>query len=189
MSRILMAAKEEFKTVPQPLTEVGVVKITPVKSSAEATEMLKQQGFDFVVISSPLDNETGTTLAKEAQKCPLAGVLLFYKDIAEKDRNELEGQGVWVIEKPLSVFDIVSFVRLSNAILAKQESLAQENRLLKKKLDELATFSRAKLILISSFSMDEGDAHRYIEKKAMDLRLSRLDIAKTIIATYGKSKK
>lgn len=47
------------------------------------------------------------------------------------------------------------------------------------------TVSRAKCLLISYCGMSEEDAHKYIERQAMDKRMSRLEIAQDIVRTYG----
>ena len=52
------------------------------------------------------------------------------------------------------------------------------------RLDDSRIVARAKLLLISHLGMSEGDAHRYIEKTAMDSCLPRRDVAEGIIRTY-----
>ena len=52
------------------------------------------------------------------------------------------------------------------------------------KIDEIRLVNRAKWLLIECLSMTEADAHRYIEKQAMDLRLSKREVAENIIKTY-----
>ncbi|MBR6822515.1 MAG: ANTAR domain-containing protein, partial [Clostridia bacterium] len=42
----------------------------------------------------------------------------------------------------------------------------------------------AKWILISEMGMEEPQAHRYIEKQAMDRGVPRLEVAEEIIRTY-----
>ncbi len=44
--------------------------------------------------------------------------------------------------------------------------------------------NRAKWLLIECLSMAEPDAHRYIEKQAMDLRITKREAAENIIKTY-----
>ena len=39
-------------------------------------------------------------------------------------------------------------------------------------------------VLIEHLSMDEASAHRYIEKQAMDMRMTKLSIAESILKTY-----
>mgnify|MGYP001534993779 FL=1 len=51
-------------------------------------------------------------------------------------------------------------------------------------MDELKTVNRAKWLLIGKLGMNEADAHRYIEKLAMDTRQTRREIAESVIKTY-----
>ena len=50
---------------------------------------------------------------------------------------------------------------------------------------EIRVVNRAKWILISELKMEEPDAHRYIEKQAMDRCISRREVAEEIISTYS----
>ena len=54
------------------------------------------------------------------------------------------------------------------------------------KVAELRTVNHAKWLLIQHHHMTEQDAHYYIEKQAMDTRLSRREVADSIIRTYDK---
>ena len=53
------------------------------------------------------------------------------------------------------------------------------------KMEEIRLVNRAKWLLISELKMAEPDAHRYIEKQAMDRCVQRRTIAEEIIKTYG----
>ena len=50
---------------------------------------------------------------------------------------------------------------------------------------EIKIVNRAKLLLISELQMDESQAHRYIEKQAMDRCVTRKVVAEEIIKTYS----
>ena len=52
------------------------------------------------------------------------------------------------------------------------------------KITEIRLVNRAKWLLIERLGMRETDAHRYIEKQAMDQRVSRRKIAESVIQTY-----
>ena len=67
---------------------------------------------------------------------------------------------------------------------ARVRALEERAESLQAKMDELRLVDRAKLILIQQFRMTEKDAHRYIEKNAMDRSLKRGDVARRIIRTY-----
>lgn len=49
---------------------------------------------------------------------------------------------------------------------------------------EIRVVNKAKWILISELKMNEPDAHRYIEKQAMDRCVTKQTIAEEIIKTY-----
>ena len=51
-------------------------------------------------------------------------------------------------------------------------------------VEDIKLVDRAKLLLVTCLNMSEEQAHRYLEKQAMDLRVSRLEVAKQVIQTY-----
>ena len=56
---------------------------------------------------------------------------------------------------------------------------------IEEKMNEIRLVNRAKWLLISELKMTEPDAHRYIEKQAMDRCVSKRQAAEEIIKTYG----
>lgn len=52
------------------------------------------------------------------------------------------------------------------------------------KMAEIRLVNKAKWILISELKMSEPEAHRYIEKQAMDRHITKQIIAEEIIKTY-----
>ena len=55
---------------------------------------------------------------------------------------------------------------------------------LKKQIDDIRLINRAKYILMEYLSMTEAQAHRYLEKQAMDMRITKAEVAKSILSTY-----
>lgn len=62
--------------------------------------------------------------------------------------------------------------------------MRRENSQLKQKIEDIRIVDRAKCILISYLNMSEQEAHRYIEKQAMDLRTTRRAVAESLLRTY-----
>ena len=60
----------------------------------------------------------------------------------------------------------------------------KESAKLEQKLEDMKIISRAKLLLIVNSDVSEEEAHKIIEKQAMDMRKSRVEIAKDIIKKY-----
>ena len=65
-----------------------------------------------------------------------------------------------------------------------EKKLEQKNRTMQEKMTDIRTINRAKWLLIENLNMSENDAHRYIEKQAMDTRSTRREVAEGIIRTY-----
>ena len=57
---------------------------------------------------------------------------------------------------------------------------------IEEKMAEIRLVNKAKWLLISQLSMSEPEAHRYIEKQAMDSRLPKAEIASEIVRTYAE---
>ena len=70
------------------------------------------------------------------------------------------------------------------ACCARLRALCTETVSLKRKLDDTRIVTRAKLLLMSRLKMSEAEAHRYIEKTAMDTGAKRREVAESIIRTY-----
>ena len=56
---------------------------------------------------------------------------------------------------------------------------------IEEKMEEIRIVNRAKWILIREIKLDEPEAHRYIEKQAMDRCISKRIVAEEIIKTYA----
>ena len=66
----------------------------------------------------------------------------------------------------------------------KYDQLKAENDRLLQKIEDIRLVDRAKCLLVQHLAMSEADAHRYIEKQAMDSRVPRVRVAEDILKTY-----
>ena len=67
---------------------------------------------------------------------------------------------------------------------ARLRTAGEENERLKEKLGDAKLIGRAKCVLVQYLNMTEADAHRFIEKRAMDRRVSRREVALDILKMY-----
>lgn len=155
------------------------------KSGAEGRRKLEEKDYDVVIINCPLKDEFGTDLAEEAVKKPCAGVLVLVKsDLYDGVAYSTEKIGAYCLSKPVAA---QAFTRAINFTVATNERLLRAVRAtagVKEKMEEIKLVSRAKLLLITKLSLTEEEAHKYIEKQAMDRCVKRSVIAKEIIKTY-----
>lgn len=156
----------------------------PQDSGAALRRVLAEGPQDIVVINAPLPDESGVELALElAEKA--SGVLLLVKsDRYEAVCRRVEDSGVLTLPKPVTERSLYGAVRLLMATAARLNKLERKNQTLQSKMSDIRTVDRAKWLLIQRHHMTERDAHYYIEKQAMDTRLSRREIAESIIRTY-----
>ena len=70
------------------------------------------------------------------------------------------------------------------AACRRMAGLRQKNVKLQSKIEEMRLVDRAKCALIQYLNMTEAQAHRYVEKQAMDLRKSKTEVAEGILRTY-----
>lgn len=62
----------------------------------------------------------------------------------------------------------------------------KKNMSIEQKMEEIRLVNRAKWMLISHKNLSEPDAHRMIEKMAMDRCVSRREIADSILKEYSQ---
>ena len=138
----------------------------------------------MVIVNAPLSDEFGHELACLATRLMAGAIILVKSERAEDVAARVENEGVFVIAKPVSrpmFLQALNIIRVSHRYTAK---LCKENRKLQNGIEEIRLIDRAKCALIQCLLMTEPQAHRYLEKQAMDLRLTRREVAENILKTY-----
>ncbi|PHV70589.1 response regulator receiver protein [Sporanaerobium hydrogeniformans] len=156
-----------------------------VSSANEARRKIDYTDFDLTIINTPLSDEFGTELVLDLAEKSLSAILLLVKsDIMEQVQEKVSITGAFVVGKPINkqvLLQSIPFVLNSKQIIS---TLREQNKALKKKMDDIKVIERAKFSLIRYLGFDEKQAHRYIQKQAMDLRVSPRTIADNILKTY-----
>lgn len=187
MNRVLIASStdkgKDFLT--QFLKAHDISEITTAKSGSEARRILNEKYFDLVVINAPLLDESGEELALMVTEISMSGVIIIVKsEMADDVSAKVENYGVFVISKPISRQLFSQSLRLIAASQRRMLGLKKENVKLQKKIEEIRLVDRAKCALIQYLKLTEPQAHRYIEKQAMDRRITRGEVAESILNTY-----
>lgn len=141
-------------------------------ASQDIPAIVAAQKPDAVVISG------GASAAVDAAERSSAAILLLTDDAALPRRCIRAG----VMTAHPDELAVVLPSLLATA--ERLRTLRDKTSSLQQRLDDSRIVARAKLLLISRLGMSEGDAHRYIEKTAMDSCLPRRDVAEGIIRTY-----
>ena len=72
-------------------------------------------------------------------------------------------------------------IKVAIAVHYKIQALSTQTIKLKTKMEEIRIVNRAKLLLVEKRGMTEAEAHRYLEKEAMDNGLKRIAVAEMVI--------
>ena len=151
-------------------------------SAAEARRMMAGAGYALAVVNAPLTDETGLELATELTGSTLAAVILLVKaELMSMVYAPATEAGVLVVSKPVIPQVFQQTLQLAAATRSRLLVLSRENERLHQKLEEIRVIDRAKCLLIENMRISETEAHRAIEKQAMDRRVSRVLIAKELL--------
>jgi len=156
-------------------------------SAGEARRILSDISIDILLINTPLSDEFGTQFALDVANNSGTGVLLFVKsENYEAVSYKVESAGVLTMSRPVSPQLFSQSLRLIIATRAKLKNLYEKNSDLQEKMKEVRILNRAKWLLVDKKKMSEPDAHRYIEKNAMDRCVRKKVIALEIIDELDK---
>ena len=138
-----------------------------------------------VIINCPLKDEFGNELAEHITATTNAScVMIVRAENCEQVGERMEDLGVIVIAKPLSKQIFYQSLKFINASRKRLLGLQNENIKLHKRLEEMRTINRAKFALMQYLNFTETQAHRYLEKQAMDMRCTKLEVALSVLKTY-----
>lgn len=150
----------------------------------ETRRILLDTNIDIVILNAPLKDEFGTQVALDLADDNISVLLLVPSDAYEQVCTQVEDYGVVTLPKPTSRQSFYSAIKVLTALRGKLMRMDQKNQALQEKMMDIRTVNRAKWLLIEHHHMTETEAHHYIERQAMDMRLSRREVAENIIRSY-----
>ena len=105
-------------------------------------------------------------------------------EMADEVAARVEDAGVFVVPKPLNRALLFGAVKLAQAANRRIMGLQRQNNILQQKIDDIRLVDRAKCALIQYRLLTEPEAHKYIEREAMDSRRTRREVAQAILRMY-----
>jgi len=187
MESALIVSNAEKETVffTELLSAASISRIASKKSVDSAQKLFLQEGFDLVIINSPLGDESGENFSKYiASKYNSQVILMVNNDRFDSVSASCMDDGVFVILKPVDKALFSSAVSFAKSAQNRIRRMRNENVQLKQKIEDIRVIDRAKCMLISIMKMNEQEAHKYIEKQAMDIRSTRRIVAEGILKLY-----
>ncbi len=152
---------------------------------SDARRKLLEERYDLVIVNTPLPDDFGTRLALDVCASSGTGVLLLVGAEHYPDVNaRVSPYGVLVLSKPTSAQLVSQSLLLLCGTRERLRRMEQKTASIEEKMEEIRLVNRAKWLLIEQLKMTEQDAHRYIEKLAMDRCVTKRVIAEQILSTY-----
>ena len=166
------------------LGKVGTV-LTP-SSETECLGVLERGGADFAVVVQREDGRGVEFALKCAAASDATVVFVPVRTLPKMLLDKLTAGGVCVLDARADDGACEMFFGQLAAIRTAYGALVRENAGLRRKVLEAQAVGRAKCLLVERRKMTEQAAHRFIEKTAMDNRLTRYAVAKDIIKGYER---
>lgn len=182
---IVSSSEKSISLFSEMLGAASISQVTAVQLCGEARRLLLERDFDLVIINAPLHDETGESLSRHIASKNICQVILVIKsEIYDEISAATEDDGVLTIARPINRNVFWASLKLAKSAQSRLTRAQTENSRLKQKIEDIRIVDRAKCILISYLGMSEQEAHRHIEKQAMDMRQTKRAVAEGILKTY-----
>ena len=183
---LLVSSSEKITASLTALLPESLFSPVTVKTDVSgARRFLAENAVDIVIISAPLPDDFGTRLALDICADSTAGVLLLVKAEQYPDVNaRVSPFGILTLSKPTAPQLFSQSLLLLCGTRERLRRMEQKTASLEERMEEIRLVNRAKWLLIEQLKMTENEAHRYIEKQAMDRCVTRRVIAENILAMY-----
>lgn len=186
-SVLIVSSAGAFNTAVTPLLSKATHDpVDFVSSVSAAKRAVSQRSYDFVIINAPLQDEYGTRFAVDISQSESIVLLLVKSEIHAEIYEKVVEHGIFTLPKPTSKPVLVQALDWMASAREHSRRFEKKTLTIEEKMKEIRLINRAKCLLISELNMSEAQAHRHIEKQAMDRCVSRRKIAEEIIENTEK---
>jgi len=165
------------------LAEDGYDVVGQAGDGERAVELAEELRPDLVVLDVKMPKLDGISAAQRIAEQRIAPVVILtafsQRDLVERARDA--GAMAYLV-KPFGKNDLVPAIEMAVSRFAELQMLETEVADLTGRLETRKLVDRAKGILQEQLDLSEPDSFRWIQKTAMDLRLSMRQVAEGVIA-------
>ncbi len=163
------------------LTESGYEVVGQGANGEEAIELVNTHKPDLVILDVKMPVLDGISAAEKIiNSCPVLMLTAFsQKELVERARDS--GVMAYVV-KPFTINDLLPAIEISISRFRQMKSLEVEVADLYERLETRKVLDRAKGILMKALNISEPDAFSWIQKTAMDRRISMKEVAQGVIS-------
>ncbi|MDQ3615945.1 MAG: response regulator [Actinomycetota bacterium] len=169
------------------LDEEGYDVVGQAGDGAKAVELAEKLRPDLVVLDVKMPKLDGISAAQRIATQRIAPVVILtafsQRDLIERARDA--GAMAYLV-KPFNKGDLVPAIEMALSRFEEIQILESQVADLAERLQTRKLVDRAKSVLQQQLQVSEPDAFRWIQKTAMDLRLSMRQVAEGVL-THGPS--
>jgi len=164
------------------LAEEGYDVVAQASDGEQAIALVTEHRPDVVLMDIKMPRLDGLEAASRIADQRLAPVVLLtafsQRDLVERAR---EAGAMAYLVKPFRKSDLAPAIEMARSRFGEITALESETRDLADRLETRKLVERAKSVLQESFGISETESFRWIQKSAMDLRLSMREVAEQVI--------
>ena len=165
------------------LGEEGYDVVGQAGDGARAIELAEQLRPDLVILDVKMPVLDGISAAESVAGQRIApGIVLTAFSQRELVERARDAGAMAYLVKPFSKSDLVPAIEMAVSRFAELAAVESEVADLKERLETRKVVDRAKGVLQEQLSLTEPEAFRWIQKTAMDLRLSMKQVAEGVIS-------
>jgi AmiR/NasT family two-component response regulator len=182
-ARILVAEDEALIRLDlvEMLTEAGYEVVAQATNGVEAIALAKEFKPDLSILDVKMPELDGISAAQEIiEISPVLMLTAFsQKELVERARDA--GVMAYVV-KPFSINDLTPAIEIAMSRHLQMRSLREEVADLHERLETRKVIDRAKGILMAAMNLSEPEAFGWIQRAAMDRRISMKAVAEAVIS-------
>ena len=167
------------------LADEGYDVVGQAEDGEKAVQLAVEHRPDLVILDVKMPVLDGIAAARQIAGRRIAPVVMLtafsQRDLVESARDA--GAMAYLV-KPFGKSDLVPAIEMAVSRFAEVQMLEAEVADLTERLETRKAVDRAKAVLQKQLAVSEPDAFRWIQKTAMDLRLSMRQVAEGVV-THG----
>jgi response regulator NasT len=181
--RILVAEDETLIRLDlvEMLAEAGYEVIAQATNGVEAIELATNLKPDLAILDVKMPEMDGITAAETIINFAPVLMLTAFSQKELVDRANAAGVMAYVV-KPFGIGDLVPAIEIAVSRHRQMTSLGKEVADLHERLETRKVIDRAKGILMAALNLTEPEAFTWIQRAAMDRRISMKDVAQAVIS-------
>ena len=163
------------------LEEAGYEVVAQASDGAQAIELVQRHKPDLAILDVKMPILDGISAAEEIiATCPVLMLTAFsQRELVDRARDA--GVMAYVL-KPFTINDLVPAIEIAISRHLQMNTLAEEVADLHDRLETRKIIDRAKGILMAALNLTEPQAFSWIQKAAMDRRLTMKEVAQAVIS-------